>query len=1330
VAPPGTGGVDRECLDVIKHFVDARLLVSDRDDQDRVTIEIIHEALFRKWVQFRQWLSDDRPFLEWRQRLEERVQAWVDTSPDDLSRRDPAQLLEGRELAEAAARLKTRRTDMGREMRAYLDAGTFRRDRRRLTSIAAVAAIALALFAGKWGVDWWNQRDRTLRTIDQLLDSDSEATPGILAKLETDRKRANRRLHTMLQTRSRAGSSAPLSEDQLDRIRVFLLPADPWLLDLLRDHLLDERKRPGEMLALLESLGSPPLKPGPPNWERRFLRSLWSTLRTAQDRPPRRLRAAVALARYDAASPQWGAAGKAVIDLLLTADSAERETLVVALESVKLSLIAPLEELFRDPNSNRRRLAASILANLELSDPDALVEFLPNADPEQFRILIQKLNGQDQRLVNRLLAVLMESVAPRWDYPPLDPALASPDPVDSDRIVRADGLLGPHFGLCQTMPLDEFVALADRLRGAGYRPVRFRPYRVASDGPPRVAAVWTRDGRDWRMAHGLKAEQVRDRDARASHDGYLPVDVAAYPSPSPEEATELYSALWVKTGAHDDPAEMFVDRSEGEHNAAFQPLRDRGYVPRTYTFRFGPGGAKRYSEIWVKPKAPPALQSFPYALEPTYEVDLMDDTLQTDLSIQRTIDSPPARDQNQRQLARAEQTLKDRPRDQEARFLRDQAYIQLDQLKAATKDQVKIAADDLAALVAEAPDTVKYHQYRCFAEGRLGREAEARAALEKLRALNPDRIVLFDTTAGTLIFLGEYDEAFRMVEAKVQENDTEHRYLYWAANDYARAVSQVAGRDPVRARSYAERAAQLLERAFANGWTQYDNLLVNSNFESLRHDPAVAAIIARGHPRRGYSAIWHGSSQLQSRELHGLPPAEHLRRCEGLVAQGYQPVAIAVGPDGASQEIVAGSVWHLPAVPEASRDVLARRQAKAAMALLLLRDPGPVLERLHHNDDPRTRTELIHLLGPLGVEPGVVIGHWRAAKDASVRRALILSLGDYAEADLPANDRASLLAELVESYRSDPDPGVHSSIDWLLRQWNQGDRLSAIDRDLAGQPARDHLWLVNNQRQTFALIRGPVEFLMGSPGTEEGRDSDERRHLRRIDRSYAIATREVTLEEFRRFKPDQDMERRYYDGTQSPASDFTYYQAARYCRWLSEQEGTSDADMCYPPIPEIKPGMKLPADYLSRTGYRLPTEAEWEYACRAGTITPRHYGSSLDLLERYGWFQERSQDKLHPVGLLKPNEFGLFDVHGNVSEWCDKSYYPYTFDKPLGSDVIHDLPDTTEWADKQRRICRGGSFSDGAIWLRSAYRNSDSTITMDYSDVTIGLRVARTVRPQ
>ncbi len=427
------------------------------------------------------------------------------------------------------------------------------------------------------------------------------------------------------------------------------------------------------------------------------------------------------------------------------------------------------------------------------------------------------------------------------------------------------------------------------------------------------------------------------------------------------------------------------------------------------------------------------------------------------------------------------------------------------------------------------------------------------------------------------------------------------------------------------------------------------------------------------------------------------------------------------------------------------RETLAKRQANAAVALLRMNQPAKVWVLLKHSSDPRVRSYLIHRLGPMGVDAGAIVKQLDMESDLTILRALVLSLGEYGETEFTLDARNALLPKLQEMYRTASDPGLHAACEWLLRRWKQEawltqvneawakdkeqreKRLEGIEKILAKEKEKaPPQWYVNTQGQTFVVIPGPVEFTMGSPLTEKDRADSEAQHPKRIGRTFALATMAVTKERFLRFEPkyiERESEStewmlRYPEPT-CPIGALDWYSAAAYCNWLSKEEGIPEDQWCY----EIKgAAVTLKAKYLSLSGYRLPTEAEMEYATRAGALTSRYYGETDELLPKYAWYFKNSQARTWPVGSLKPNDLGLFDAQGNVYTWCQERHKEHPAGK--GDEAVEDQEDELVVTSMDRRVVCGGSFSDPASHVRSAYR--DLTVPAD-RDLMLGFRLARTL---
>jgi formylglycine-generating enzyme required for sulfatase activity len=243
--------------------------------------------------------------------------------------------------------------------------------------------------------------------------------------------------------------------------------------------------------------------------------------------------------------------------------------------------------------------------------------------------------------------------------------------------------------------------------------------------------------------------------------------------------------------------------------------------------------------------------------------------------------------------------------------------------------------------------------------------------------------------------------------------------------------------------------------------------------------------------------------------------------------------------------------------------------------------------------------------------------------------------------------------------------------------------------------------MTNSIGMTLALVPAG-EFLMGSPDSDMAAPEDEKpQHLVRITRPFYLGIHQVTQGQYRKVTGTNPS---YFEGSDDlPVESVSWGDAVAFCNKLSALEG-------------LKPYYDLDSGtHLGGEGYRLPTEAEWEHAARAGSTTRFSFGAGEASLGEYAWFIGNAQDRTHPVGQKQPNAFGLHDMHGNVWEWCwdgfDASYYG----RSPGADPLGPTGAAT-------RAHRGGSWADGEWYLRSADRGGS---TPESRDDDVGFRVAR-----
>ena len=265
---------------------------------------------------------------------------------------------------------------------------------------------------------------------------------------------------------------------------------------------------------------------------------------------------------------------------------------------------------------------------------------------------------------------------------------------------------------------------------------------------------------------------------------------------------------------------------------------------------------------------------------------------------------------------------------------------------------------------------------------------------------------------------------------------------------------------------------------------------------------------------------------------------------------------------------------------------------------------------------------------------------------------------------------------------------------------------------------------VSCQKQNgFVLINGGT-FTMGSPDSELDRFYIEGPQHQVTVNSFYMGKYEVTQKEYKEIMDEYWNE---FKGGTLPIESVNWYDAIEYCNRRSQKEGLAPAYTI--DKEQIDPNNESQYDERKWTitwdrnanGYRLPTEAEWEYACRAGTTTTFNTGKSITSQQanyngKLPYYNNKGtyREKPMPVGSFKPNSWGLYDMHGNVWEWC--------WDWYGGDYSSEDQVDPVGMVSGQYKILRGGAWSGGAVEIRSAFRYGDFQYVR-YPD--IGLRLVR-----
>ncbi len=823
----------------------------------------------------------------------------------------------------------------------------------RLLGLATVAALLAALGLYVWsGVVEANQATAARGLVKQIVSADTARVPDIIRAIKTSDRR-----WTDPELRQIGADALENSKEKL-HASLALLPVEPGQVEYLYRRLLNANAN--ELPVIREALDG---------HQAELVHRLWAVLENTQASPDQRFCAACALAGYrpGAAEERWlsssGFITKKLIESVIKNPS-DYAPLLETLRPVRKQLLATLSATFRGEHSSdtERSFATNILTDYASDQPAVLGDLLTDAGPTAYSTFFPIVQARESETVPLLQAEIGKKAAFEWNDPSRDASWVELDSAAKSRIESAGGLVAERFAFCQTMPIDEFLTTAEELRTSGFRPIRFRPY--AGGQAVRVAAVWKRDGRKWKIAHDQTSDQVRKPVDRGRNDEFVPVDVSGYVAILANgKSADRYAIVWAEKSGADDDARMVASIAASELEKVHGGFKNAGMAPMALSAFRGTDGRTSYSGIWHK-SATSASAVFRHDLgEGKVPDKLAEHAAITLIDLSVGVAAVPATTSERATVAlqKAEASLKAKPGDPGGRFARANAWFEL--------GEYQKAIDDFDAVIKQAPQLANAVQLRSIARARLGQKAEARADLAEFQKRNSDQSTKLYLAVIVAAELGEgVDQAFAELEAALKSQPKDLNLAYNAACAYALASQALGRKDQTKRQPLADRAIGLLKAAIASGYSDFNHMQEDADLDPIRGLPEFGEIMKGGHLDRAYAAVWMGDVGLEANPVVGLDPDDHLKRCRELASGGYRMVSLSVARISPGELPLTASVWHRPVASEEAKDRLAERQARAAVALVRLGRANEVWTLLRHSADPRLRSFIVNWLNPLGAD--------------------------------------------------------------------------------------------------------------------------------------------------------------------------------------------------------------------------------------------------------------------------------------------------------------------------------------------------------------------------
>ena len=445
----------------------------------------------------------------------------------------------------------------------------------------------------------------------------------------------------------------------------------------------------------------------------------------------------------------------------------------------------------------------------------------------------------------------------------------------------------------------------------------------------------------------------------------------------------------------------------------------------------------------------------------------------------------------------------------------------------------------------------------------------------------------------------------------------------------------------------------------------------------------------------------------------------HLEQTTRLLELGYQPVEVLV--DTYQSRLRMRSFWKLATSAPTSAEIATK--ASLAIALWMLGDSETSLVCLGEMREPSIRTRVADLLGKADTLSESFLTQLAKELPPTQLQGILLSLMAWEPTRFePQKDDWNLVLNRLWEHS---DSGVHFAADHLLRIVSTTESRPIVRPDLclshslSSQAAKGCNWYYGPFGLPFIVIDSKGMELVGSDERIPWHPSIDRR-VCKVDRKFAICAIETPVWFMKKFRDDTQLDfhdRNWIgnDSADSPVVGCGLTKMLQACRWLSELEKVDLDRINLPAMEKLGNGLTFPEDFLTRPGYRLPSNLEWELACRGGCWGASFLGESMEFLDDYAWSSSNSDTAPSSVAKLRPNPFGLFDMVGNVYEAVQGE-----------SMTSGDSPGWGYWqlTDKTILNVRGGSYLSNRIYCTPG---SNHHIYANTTDINTGFRILRLI---